>query len=128
MARLRLLLAAVMLGTLLLVPATAQAAGSPTIPVTGSGPTQTFTGSLTIDRFVRQGGQILAVGTLSGTVTKDERGSRLIGALQVRLRYAELRVDLELFHEGDSLVANTWKNGPTARRTERAPASRRNRL
>ena len=69
MARLRLLLAAVMLGTLLLVPATAQAAGSPTIPVTGSGATQSFTGLLTIDRFVRQGGQIFAVGTLSGAVT-----------------------------------------------------------
>ena len=68
MARIRLLMAAVMLGTLLLVPATAQAANAPTIPVTGSGPTQTFTGSLTIDRFVRQGSQILAVGTLSGTV------------------------------------------------------------
>jgi hypothetical protein len=69
MARFRLLLAAVMLGTLLLVPASAQAAGSPTIPVVGSGPTQTFTGSLTIDRFVRQGDQILAVGTLNGVVS-----------------------------------------------------------
>jgi hypothetical protein len=86
MARLRLLMAAVMLGTLLLVPATAQAANAPTIPVTGSGPTQTFTGSLTIDRFVRQGSQILAVGTLDGILTNTVTGVQTtITDLAVRL-------------------------------------------
>jgi hypothetical protein len=86
MVRLRLLMAAVMLGTLLLVPATAQAANAPTIPVTGSGPTQTFTGSLTIDRFVRQGSQILAVGTLDGILTNTVTGVQTtITDLAVRL-------------------------------------------
>jgi hypothetical protein len=86
MARLRLLMAAVMLGTLLLVPATAQAANAPTIPVTGSGPTQTFAGSLTIDRFVRQGSQILAVGTLDGILTNTVTGVQTtITDLAVRL-------------------------------------------
>jgi hypothetical protein len=74
MARLRMLLAATMLGTLLLVPATANAA-----PPSPAGVTQavtgtianggTFTGVATLTRFAVQNGQLVAIGTLTGTLT-----------------------------------------------------------
>jgi hypothetical protein len=63
---------------LLLPYAKVQAA---TLPVSGSGTTAAgtpvnFTGNLDISKFVRQGSQVLAVGTLTGTVT-DTLGSVL---------------------------------------------------
>ena len=106
MARIRLILAAVMLGTLMLVPATAQAAkSSATLPVTGSGITTvlgapvTFAGQLTIDRFVREGGQILAVGSLTGTVT-DAAGT-VVGTvtnLPVRLPIFGITATCQVLH------------------------------
>ena len=74
MARLRLLLAAAMLGTMLLVPATANAA-KPTvsgqaIPVAGTVPgVSSFAGILTLTRVAVQNGQLVGLGTLAGTVT-----------------------------------------------------------
>jgi hypothetical protein len=106
MARLRLILAAVMLGTMMLVPATAQAAkSSATLPVTGSGITTlaglpvTFAGQLTIDRFVHEGNQILAVGTLTGTVT-DAAGNVLgsVTDLVVRLPIFGITATCQILH------------------------------
>jgi hypothetical protein len=79
MARLRLLFAAVMLGTIMLAPATVQAAkAAPTFDVTTTalvdGAANTFAGSLTIDRFARQGGQIVAIGSLDGILTNTLTG------------------------------------------------------
>ena len=80
MARLRLLLASAMLGTLLLVPATA-ASAAPTanalnIPVSGTvaGVSQ-FVGSFGITRFAVQNGQLVAVGSLTGTLTNLVTGA-----------------------------------------------------
>jgi hypothetical protein len=106
MARIRLILAAVMLGTLMLVPATAQAAkSSATLPVTGTGITTlagapvTFAGQLTIDRFVRQGGQILAIGSLTGTVT--DAAGMVVGTvtnLPVRLPIFGITATCQVLH------------------------------
>jgi len=57
---------------MLLGVGTASAAPKPaadpvTTPVTGTTADGDFTGTLTIDRFVRQAGQIVAIGTISGT-------------------------------------------------------------
>ena len=73
MARIRLLLAAAMLGTMLLVPATANAAptaSAVSVPVSGTvaGVSQ-FVGSFDITRFKVVDGALSAVGTLTGTVT-----------------------------------------------------------
>ena len=47
-----------------------------TVPVVGSGAISTFTGNLTISRFVADGaGGIVAVGTLSGLVTNTSTGA-----------------------------------------------------
>jgi hypothetical protein len=74
MARLRLLLAAAMLGTIMLVPATASAA-----PPTGAGITQSvtqgvagvwsFVGNVNVTRVAVVNGQLTAIGTLTGTLT-----------------------------------------------------------
>jgi len=73
MARLRLLLAAAMLGTILLVPATANAANPSTgysIPVNrGVAGVWSFVGTADVTRIVVQNGQLVAVGTLTGTLT-----------------------------------------------------------
>jgi hypothetical protein len=73
MARLRLLLAAAMLGTLLLVPATANAAQPTTgfsVPIVGTVPgVSSFTGTFDVNRITAQNGHLAAVGTLSGTLT-----------------------------------------------------------
>ena len=73
MARFRLLLAAVMLGTLFLVPATASAAKpAPTLstPVAGTvAGVTSFVGTFDINRFAVRNGELVAVGTLSGTLT-----------------------------------------------------------
>jgi hypothetical protein len=50
--------------------AAAQTAGAVTVPVTGTTPAGgAFNGNYSITRFVNQGGNLLAVGTLSGTIT-----------------------------------------------------------
>src|SRR5258705_13499185 len=72
-----------MVGTMLVVPleAFAKKTGTVSVPTTGTftdalGGIGTFAGTLTIDRFTRQGGQLLAVGTLTGTLT-DSLGAVL---------------------------------------------------
>jgi hypothetical protein len=74
MARFRLLLAAAMLGTILLVPATANAAKPSTgysIPITATAPSGfTITdAAFNLTRFALQNGQLVAVGTLTGNLT-----------------------------------------------------------
>jgi hypothetical protein len=70
-----LLVALGMLAGMLLAPQQAANAKQPpatdlTAPVTGTGPAgETFQGLLTIDRFASQGGELVAVGTLTGTLT-----------------------------------------------------------
>jgi len=80
MARLRMLIAAAMLGTLLLVPATAHAApptaSSVSAPVTATVPgVLSFVGSFDVTRFAVQNGQLVAIGTLTGTVTNLVTGA-----------------------------------------------------
>ena len=80
MARLRLLLAAAMLGTILLVPATANAAAP-----TGAGINQavtqgvpgiwSFTGSVNLTRVAVQNGQLVGIGTVTGTLTNILTGA-----------------------------------------------------
>jgi hypothetical protein len=79
MARLRLLLAAAMLGTMLLVPATANAARPVVSPitiedVTGTAGVVNFAGQFDITRFTAQNGTLNAVGTLTGTLTNTVTG------------------------------------------------------
>ena len=73
MARFRMLLAAVMLGTMLLVPATASAARpapAVAIPVNVTVPgVSSFAGTFDLTRFAVQNGQLVAIGTLTGTAT-----------------------------------------------------------
>ena len=76
-----LLLVLTMLGASLVVPFSADAQTSPfTIPLTNApltspdGVTRTFTGTLNISRFAMQGGQIVAVGTVVGSVTNTATG------------------------------------------------------
>ena len=80
MARLRLLLAAAMLGTMLLVPATVSAAKPSTtplsVPVSGTlAGVSSFAGTFDITRFAVQNGQLVAVGTLTGTLTNLVTGA-----------------------------------------------------
>lgn len=80
MARLRLLLASAMLGTLLLVPATAASAAPTTsplsIPVSGTvAGVSSFVGSFDVTRFAVQNGQLVAVGNLTGTLTNLVTGA-----------------------------------------------------
>ena len=101
MARLRFFLAIVMLGTLLLVPATANAAKSvaPTLDVTGTGSGVNFVGELTLNRFVRDGSQIVAVGTLSGTAT-DAAGTVLgtVTNMAVQLPIIGITATCDILH------------------------------
>ena len=74
MARLRLLIATAMLGTMLLVPATANAAAPNTsqltVPVSGTvAGVSSFVGNFDVTRFAVQNGQLVAIGTLTGTLT-----------------------------------------------------------
>lgn len=80
MARLRMLLAGAMLGTMLLVPATANAAPpAPTavaIPVTQLVPgVSNFVGQANLSRVTVVGGVLTAVGTLTGTLTNLVTGA-----------------------------------------------------
>jgi hypothetical protein len=80
MARLRMLVAAAMLGTMVLVPATVSAA-----PPTGSGINQavtqgvpgiwSFTGNVNLTRVAVQNGQLVGIGTLTGTLTNILAGT-----------------------------------------------------
>jgi hypothetical protein len=80
MARFRLLLAAAMLGTLMLVPATASAAKPSTTglstPISGTiAGVSSFVGTFDITRVAAQGGQLVAVGDLTGTLTNLGTGA-----------------------------------------------------
>ena len=74
MARLRLLLAAAMLGTMLLVPAVANAAKPTTglsTPVTAAAPAgfSITDAAFSLTRVASQNGQLVGIGTLTGTLT-----------------------------------------------------------
>jgi hypothetical protein len=79
MAKLRLLLAAAMLGTLLLVPATASAAPPATgvtVPISGTvADVSSFVGTFSLDRIAVRNGELVALGTLSGTLTDLATGA-----------------------------------------------------
>jgi hypothetical protein len=79
MAKLRLLLAAAMIGTLLLVPATVSAAQPGTgftVPVSGTvAGVSSFVGNFDVQRVVVRNGALAAVGTLTGTLTNLVTGS-----------------------------------------------------
>jgi hypothetical protein len=65
---------ALLLGPLAAARALAAPGPLPNVPVAGSGTNAagvqgTFAGTLNVSRFVAQGGQVFAVGTLSGTLT-----------------------------------------------------------
>jgi hypothetical protein len=79
MAKLRLLLAAAMLGTLLLVPATASAAPSGsgvTVPISGTvAGVSSFVGQFELDRVAVRDGDLVALGTLTGTLTNLVTGT-----------------------------------------------------
>src|SRR3954470_22865013 len=73
--------------------ASTSATNSATVPVTGTIPSLdgTFTGTFTVTRFIRQDGQIAAVGTLTGTLadatgavlgTVDQQATFLVDAAQ----------------------------------------------
>ena len=100
MARLRLLFAAVMLGTMMLVPATVQAANaSPTFDVTGTAANTTFVGDLTIDRFARDGSRIVAVGTLDGVLTNTLTGvTTTLTDVAVRLPILDITGTCDILH------------------------------
>lgn len=72
-----------MVSTMLVVPLEvfAKKTGTVSVPTTGTftdvlGGIGTFAGTLTVDRFTRQGDQLFAVGTLTGTLT-DSLGTVL---------------------------------------------------
>jgi hypothetical protein len=57
-------------------PASAAAATkSASIPVAGSNASGSFVGTATINKFVSQNGQVLAVGTITGTLTNTATGA-----------------------------------------------------
>jgi hypothetical protein len=79
MAKLRMLLAAAMLGTLLMVPATASAAkpttSGLTVPISGTvADVSSFVGTFDLSRVAVQNGELVAVGTLTGTLTDLDTG------------------------------------------------------
>ena len=80
MARFRMLLAVVMLGTMFLVPATASAA-APTAtglstPVSGTvAGVSSFVGTFDLTRVAVRNGQLVGIGTLSGTLTNLVTGA-----------------------------------------------------
>ena len=75
------MLAAVLLAvTMMLVPTAAQAASaSPSIPINISNANGVFNGVLNINRFEVQGNQVVAVGTLAGSVS--DRAGRILGSV-----------------------------------------------
>lgn len=79
MARFRMLLAAMMVGTLLLIPATASAAkpaSAVSIPVTTTVPgVASFDGVFDLTRFAVRNGELVAIGTLTGTATNLVTGA-----------------------------------------------------
>lgn len=69
-------LVAVLMSLIFIAPMSAEAkhSGSFTTPVTGTVANGTFDGTATITKFVVQNGQLMAVGTLSGTATQTVGG------------------------------------------------------
>ena len=62
-------LAVALLSGPLSVDANAQTGGGINIPLSASNTTQTFTGNLNIYQFANQGGQVVALGKVTGTLT-----------------------------------------------------------
>jgi hypothetical protein len=60
---------ALVIALLALAPVSAPAAQSLAVPITGSGGGATFTGTYTPTSFAMQNGQLVALGTVAGTVT-----------------------------------------------------------
>jgi hypothetical protein len=71
---LALLLAAVAVTTTTTAAQGQGNSGVLSVPIIGSGPGATFAGTLNVTRFVREGTQILALGTVSGTLTNTVTG------------------------------------------------------
>lgn len=70
---LMLALAVALLASFALAPARPVAA-QVNLPITGTGPLGTFVGSFDIQRFAVQGGQLMAIGTLTGELTNTVTG------------------------------------------------------
>ena len=66
------LLSAGLASTATAAPPTRQAVA---VPITGTAPGQTFAGTLNIERFTGQNGQLTAVGTVVGTLTNTTTGA-----------------------------------------------------
>jgi hypothetical protein len=66
------LLSAGLASTATAAPPTRQAVA---VPITGTAPGQTFAGTLNIERFTGQNGQLAAVGTVVGTLTNTTTGA-----------------------------------------------------
>ncbi|MFL5727415.1 MAG: ABC transporter substrate-binding protein [Chloroflexota bacterium] len=102
MAKLRLLLAAVMLGTLFLVPATASAARpgqAVSVPVTATAPgVASFVGSFDVTRFAVQNGDLVAIGTLTGTVTNLVTGATSTLSQALTLDVLALTATCDILH------------------------------
>ena len=65
-------------------------------PVTASDPDQTFVGTFTLDRFTTAGGELAAVGTVSGTLTQDGVGQTI--TRQVTLDVISITGTCEILH------------------------------
>jgi hypothetical protein len=79
----------------------AQVPPNPTqdIPVVGTFVNGTFAGTIDITRFARRGSQIVAVGSLTGTLT-DALGNTVgtVSALQVELPVSQITASCEILH------------------------------
>jgi hypothetical protein len=60
-----------------------------TVPIVGSGGGSTFAGQLNVQRFVRSGSQILAVGTITGALTNT-----LTGVVSTVIKQVSIPLDL----------------------------------
>jgi hypothetical protein len=80
------LVAAIAVATSMTVPAFA-AKPALSVPITATGPAGaaggTFVGDLAITRFVEQGGQVFAIGTLTGQMTQGTTVTSIVNAVRV---------------------------------------------
>ena len=81
--RMAVLVATVAVAYGLVGVASANAAVS--VPITGAGPNATFDGTFNLEKFAGQGGQLVAVGTLEGTLTNTATGATRDISRQIRL-------------------------------------------
>ena len=83
------------------IPLAKVAVADPTqdIPIVGTFTNGTFAGTFDITRFARRGSQIVAVGSLTGTLT-DAVGNTVgtVSALQVELPVSQITASCEILH------------------------------